>query len=144
MPKNAYTSIPTDYPLCVHADCPMAATCLHQLAYTQIGTTNRYLRLANPKRCSKDDKCEYYRNSTPVLYARGFKNLQEKMYPKQYKRFMHRLIGKFGRTAYFERRRGETLLSPKEQQIVLAALREVGIEEKLEFDAYEKNINWYG
>ena len=144
MPKKTNISVPADYPVCVHADCPMAVTCLHRLAYAQIETSNYYLRLVNPRRCSMDAKCEYYRDSAPMLYARGFKNFQEKMYPKQYKRFMHRLIGKFGRTAYFERRRGETLLSPKEQQIVLAALREVGIVEKLEFDAYEENVSWYG
>lgn len=144
MTKNANLSVPADYPLCLHADCPMAAACLHQLACDQIETSNRYLRLVNPKRCSKDDKCEYYQDPTPMRYARGFKNIQEKMYSKQYKRFMHKLIGKFGRTAYFERRRGDTLLSPKEQQIVLAVLREVGIEGEIEFDSYEENVNWYG
>ena len=75
-----------------------------------------------------------------MRYAWGFKNIQEKMY----KRFMHKLIGKFGCTAYFERRRGDTLLSPKEQQIVIAVLREVGIEGEIEFDSYEENVNWYG
>ena len=35
MPKKIYTSLPSNYTVCEHSDCPMAATCLHQLAYTE-------------------------------------------------------------------------------------------------------------
>ena len=44
---------------------------------------------------------------------------------------------------YFERRRGEFPLSPKEQRIVLNALRRVGVTEELRFDHYEESVNWY-
>lgn len=56
---------------------------------------------------------------------------------------MHKLIGKFSRNGYFERRRGESALSPKEQETVLAALKEVGVTEEMKFDSYESHINWY-
>ena len=56
---------------------------------------------------------------------------------------MHKLIGKFSSNGYFERRRGETVLSPKDQETVLAALKEVGISEEMQFDSYESHINWY-
>ncbi|MDR4037909.1 MAG: DUF6078 family protein, partial [Parabacteroides sp.] len=49
----------------------------------------------------------------------------------------------FGRNPYFERRRGEFPLSPKEQRIVLNALRRVGVTEELRFDHYEESVNWY-
>lgn len=143
MPKRTYTSLPTDYPVCKHADCQMAATCLHQQAYPTLLGSETYLRLINPRQCSKDGKCKFYRDSKPVTYARGFTNFQKKMFPGQYQTFMTTLIGKFGRNAYFERRRGETALSPKEQEIVLAALRKAGITEEIKFDAYEENVNWY-
>ena len=141
MPKKTYTSAPSDYPVCVHSDCPQAATCLHRLAYSE-KKESTYLRLINPRLCKTDGKCKFYRDSTPVAYARGFINFQKKMYPGQYQTFMTILIGKFSRTGYYERRRGATALSPKEQDIVLDALRRVGVEEKLEFDKYEENINW--
>jgi len=143
MPKRTYTSLPTDYPVCRHADCPLAATCLHQLAYPTLLGSQTILRLINPNQCSKDDKCKFYRDSNPVMYARGFTNFQKKMFPGQYQTFMITLIGKFGRNAYFERRRGETALSPKEQEIVLAALRKAGITDEMKFDAYEENVNRY-
>ena len=56
---------------------------------------------------------------------------------------MFLLMREFSRNPYFERRRGETALAPKEQHIVLQALRKAGVTEDLKFDTYEENINWY-
>ena len=53
------------------------------------------------------------------------------------------LISKFGRNAYYERRRGDTALTPKEQRIVLDALKAVGVTEEMKFESYEENTNWY-
>ena len=65
------------------------------------------------------------------------------MFPAQYQQFMSILMSHFGRNPYFERRRGESPLSPKEQRIVLNALRRVGVTEELRFDHYEESVNWY-
>ena len=143
MAKKTYTSLPSHYTVCEHSDCPMAATCLHQLAYTELLKTEPVLHLLNPTQCTKNETCKFYRNNTPVTYARGFTNFQKKMYPHQYQTFMHKLIDTFSRNGYFERRRGETVLSPKDQETVLAALKEVGISEEMQFDSYESHINWY-
>ena len=69
--------------------------------------------------------------------------MQKQMFPGQYDTFKSILIRKFSRNPYFERRRGETALSPNEQDIVLRALRRAGVTTKLDFDSYEDNINWY-
>lgn len=142
MPKKNFTGIPFRYPVCQHSDCPQAATCLHQIVYPRLLSFETYLMLLNPQKCTKDGKCEFYRNSAPVKYARGFTNFQKKMYPGQYAEFMRILIRTFSRNCYYERRRGATALSPKEQGIVLAALHKVGIAENYEFDQYEERINW--
>ncbi|MCR5470351.1 MAG: DUF6078 family protein [Prevotella sp.] len=143
MPQKTYTTTPSDYAVCIHADCPMAASCLHQKVYPKMMEEYTILRLVNPGKCSKDSQCEYYRDSKPVTYARGFLNFQKKMFPEQYQRFMISLIGKFGRNGYFERRRGARVLPPKEQEIVKDALLKVGVTEELKFDAYEELLNWY-
>ena len=136
--------IPDRYSVCEHSDCKLAATCLYQIAYVHQIESETYLRLINPRKCSKDGNCLYYRDSAPVTFARGFTNFQKRMFPDQYQRFMTRLIGKFGRNPYFERRRGDTPLPPKEQEFILNVLKEVGITEEMKFDQYEENINWYG
>lgn len=143
MPKKFYTSLPAGYPVCEHRTCPKASSCLHQTAYSAMLKKDDYLTLLNPSRCSRDASCRFYRDNEPVSYARGFTGMQKRMLPGQYKTFMFILIGEFGRNAYFERRRGETALSPQEQSVVLEALRQAGISEELKFDKYEECFNWY-
>ena len=54
MPKKEYTSLPTDYPVCEHSCCPMATTCLHQIAYSILMEQHEeYLRLINPTDAAK-------------------------------------------------------------------------------------------
>ena len=141
MPKKIHLGIPFQYPVCQHSDCPQAATCLHQIVYPKLLKSQTHLRLINPQMCTKDRQCQFYRDSQPVKYARGFTNFQKKMYPGQYDKFMRLLIATFSRNSYYERRRGDTLLSPIEQKTVLAALRKVGITENFDFDQYEEHIN---
>lgn len=143
MSKRFYTTLPDGYAVCEHVDCPVASTCLHQIAYGILLEKEKYLRLINPGLCTKDGACTFYRDCKPVTYARGFTNFQRRMYPAQYQHFMTALIGKFGRNPYFERRRGATPLPPAEQHIVLNALKDAGVNEDMRFDKYEEHINWY-
>lgn len=142
MPKKEYTSLPKDYPICEHSSCPMAATCLHQTAYSTLMEHAEYLRLINPTRCSKDEACTYYRDKKPVIFARRFTNFQKCMYPQQYDQFMTTLILHFGRNQYFKRRRGDILLPPEEQEVIRLMLEKVGADSKMDFDKYEEHINW--
>ena len=135
MPKQnkETTSLPTNYPVCEHSSCPMAATCLHHIAYTMMMEQNEeYLQLINPARCSKDESCIYYRDKKPVIFARGFTNFQKHMYPQQYDQFMTTLILHFGRNQY----------PPEEQEVIRQMLEKVGADSKMEFDNYEEHINW--
>ena len=143
MPKKENTSLPTNYPVCEHSSCPMAATCLHWIAYAEKQKTDEYLHIINPTRCSKDEACTYYRDCKPVTYAHGFTNFQRRMFPGQYARFMAICISEWSRNTYFERRRGARLIPPSEQQFILKALKTAGVTEEMQFDSYEEAINWY-
>lgn len=142
MPKKEYTSLPKDYPVCEHSSCPLAATCLHQTAYSTLLEHADYLRLINPTRCCKNEACTYYRDKKPVIFARGFTNFQKRMFPQQYDQFMTTLILHFGRNQYFKRRRGDILLPPEEQEVIRLMLEKVGADSKMDFDKYEEHINW--
>ena len=143
MPKKETTSLPTNYPVCEHSSCPMAATCLHHIAYTMMLEQNEeYLRLINPTRCSKDKTFTYYHDKKQVIFARGFTNFQKHMFPQQYDQFMTTLCFHFGRNQYFKRRRGDILISPEEQEEIRHMLEKVGADSKMEFDNYEEHINW--
>lgn len=143
MPKpNKQSAIPDNYPVCLHHDCPVASACLHQMAYATMLERDTYLRLINPTRCGNDASCTFYRDSKPVMYARGFAHFQKHMYPDQYRRFMAMCISHWSRNPYFERRRGDRLLPPAEQEFLLNALKEVGVTEDMAFGSYEEHINW--
>ncbi len=142
MPKKEYTALYAKYAVCVHADCQCADTCLRHIGYNELLKTEKILRIINPTKCTKNDKCHHYRNSSPVTYARGFTGFQEKMYPAQYETFRFACIGMFGRNGYFMRRRGAFALPPLEQEMVLQALRDAGVTEDLPFDSYEERLNW--
>ncbi len=142
MPKSPSSTIPYAYAACQHTDCPMSGNCLRQVAYKELISTSDRFCIVNPSQCSKDASCRHYRSSAPVRYARGFKGMQKRMYPEQYATFMQILVGRFSRTTFFERRRGERPMPPEEQAIVQDALRMAGVTASMDFDAYEEAIDW--
>lgn len=144
MKKNTMTKnkIPGNYPLCMNGDCPVADTCLHQLAFRRHDELGTLLKLINPSQCTGASGCSYYRDCRPVRFAKGFTNFKEKMLPKQYDKFMTLLVCHFGRNQYFKRRRGEILLPPAEQDVVMTALEKAGVNQPMDFDTYVEKVDW--
>ena len=142
MNKINYNEVPYGFMHCLEADCPMASHCLRQLAMQAVPKDQIGVLILNPQLPEPSDKCKYYRSDEPQVYGKGFQNMQKFMLPGQYDTFRYRLIGKFGRNPYFERRKGARLCSPNEVRVVKAALKEIGLEH-LEFDAYEKHLCWF-
>ena len=116
---------------------------LHRTAYEAMIEESEFMQLINPRKCTKDQSCPYYRSNKPVTFAKGFTNFQKRMFPEQYKKFMQMLITKFGRNAYFQQRRGDVCLSPKEQAFILETLKTVGVDEEMKFDEYFDQVSWY-
>lgn len=141
MNKISFKEVPDGYTVCIKSDCPLANNCLRQLAMQVLTKQNRIVRIVNPLLTQPSEQCEFYRSDEPQLYARGFAAMKEEMLPRQYKVFMSRLQSKFGRTGYFERRRGDRLCSPKDIKAVEAVLKDLGLQH-LGFDAYEQRYNW--
>ena len=143
MPKKTYTTLPENFSVCLHTDCLMADKCLRQVAYSQMTENKENLYMVNPRHCTKDEKCKFYRDATPMRYANGFTQFQKHLLPEQYQEFMSVLIKHFGRGGYFYRRRGVIALSPSEQEMVLNALRSTGFNDDIAFDSYEELYNWF-
>ena len=141
MNKISFKEVPDGYTVCIKSDCPLANNCLRQLAMQVLTKQNRIVRIVNPLLTQPSEQCEFYRSDEPQVYARGFAARKEEMLPRQYKVFMSRLQSKFGRTGYFERRRGDRLCSPKDIKAVEAVLKDLGLH-YLGFDAYEQQYNW--
>lgn len=141
MNKISFKEVPDGYTVCIKSECPLANNCLRQLAMQVLTKQNKIVRIVNPLLTQPSEQCEFYRSDEPQVYARGFAAMKEEMLPRQYKVFMSRLQSKFGRTGYFERRRGDRLCSPKDIKVVKAVLKDLGLQH-LGFDAYEQRYNW--
>ena len=141
MNKINYNEVPYGFRHCLEATCPMASHCLRQMAMQALPKDEMSVIILNPQMTKPSEDCRFYRSDEPQVYGKGFVKMKQEMLPRQYNEFMYRLIGRFGRTGYFERRRGERLCSPKEIAEVEAVLKDVGLEH-LKFDAYEKHYNW--
>lgn len=140
--ENQKLEIPHGFALCGEADCPCAEGCLRHKAYLQQAGTVKVFTVVNPRFCTKDGQCAYFRDAVPAVFARGFTQMQKRMLPGQYDAFMWKLIPYFGRNPYFERRSGKRLLSPEEQKQITDVARQVGVTEEFKFDAYEQRYNW--
>ena len=133
--------VPRGYPFCIVPDCPMGEHCLRQLARQLLDKRDKLVLVVNPKLTQPSEACEFYRSDEPQVFARGFSKMQENMLPRQYRVFMDRLKKRFGRTGYFERRRGERLCSPQDINAIQGVLDELGLSH-LGFDAYERHFDW--
>ena len=140
--KDSKLEIPHGFALCGEADCLCAAKCLRHKAYLQQAETAKVLKVVNPRFCTKDGKCACYRPAEPVLFAFGFTQMQKRMLPDQYDKFMWKLILHFGRNPYFERRNGKREISPGEQELIVDVARQVGVTEEFKFDAYQERQDW--
>ena len=140
---NKKLEIPYGFALCGEAECACAGTCLRHVAYLQQVETEKMFRVVNPRFCMKNETCAFYRDATPIVYARGFTRMQKRMLPDQYDKFSWKLIPHFGRNPYFERRRGDRKLNLQEQEIIRKALKQAGVTENLDFDLKEDGFNWF-
>ena len=142
---NSITSneVPSGFTLCTVNNCPVARHCLRHLAMDMITKEPYLITVVNPLRTQPSEACEYYCSDETRVFARGFENMQEEMLPRQYSVFMSRLKGAFGRTGYFERRRGDRLCSPADIAIIENVLAELGLSH-LKFDSYEEHRVWNG
>ena len=136
-----YNQVPHNFALCLHAECPMADTCLHRMVWSAVPDSEEHLTVLNPSCTVPGAECRYYRSAQKEVYARGFRGMQARMVPGQYIAFSQRLISHFSRNSYYERRRGERLCSPKDMAYIREVLADLGLAH-LEFDAYEERCNF--
>lgn len=106
------------------------------------GGNGKMFRVVNPRFCMKNETCAFYRDATPIVYARGFTRMQKRMLPDQYDKFSWKLIPHFGRNPYYERRNGKRVLPPDEQELIAYVAGQVGVTEEFKFDKYEYRYNW--
>ena len=112
MKDTSYSKIPSNYGLCA-ADCPRGDTCLRRIAYDRIPANVVFPPTLHLKAIeAMAGKCKYYRSNEKVRYAKGFLCTVGALAVSVSGTFRYRLIGSWGVRRYYQKRKGETLLSP--------------------------------
>lgn len=136
-------AIPDGYLLCLNRECPLANTCLRQLAEQKMTGDTKYWHIISPKYQSElKGECPDYRQEKKIVYAKGFLKMLGGLTVDQCKPVINDLIRLFGRRSYYRVRKGERLLTPDEQQWVLRVLIRNGVDKPVEFDAYLEDYAW--
>lgn len=121
-------------------------SCRHlptRIAYTHTPASVTFPPTLNPKTIeARTGKCEYYRSNQKVRYAKGFVRTTEALAVSASGTFRYGLIGTWGIRKYYQKRKGETLLSPSEQQKVMALAKKLGLQQEEYFDSYVEEYSW--
>jgi hypothetical protein len=139
-----FEDIPFQYGLCLKSDCPLADTCLRHLAVAALPEENDYATIVLPHKCIEDadGKPSYYRSNAKVRHARGFTRVLKTFPVGVLDAFRDRLIGTYPRSKYFKMRRGDILLTPKEQEFIVQTAQNKGFQGEFTFDNYEEHYLW--
>ena len=134
---------PSDYPRCLHAQCPKANDCLRQLAARQDTSDRAFIVAVNPKAIPADaGACPHFKAARKVRLAWGVKNLFDTLPQKQAKSIKAEILRHFGRTKYYRIYRHETYMEPGEQEYIRKTFLRNGIRENPVFDKYTEGYVW--
>lgn len=138
-----YSEVPNCFGMCAATDCPLADTCLRRIAFSILPADVIFPSTLNPKTIeAMAGKCKYYRPNKKVRFAKGFVRTTNALTVSASGPFRYGLIGKWGIRKYYQKRKGETLLSPDEQQQVIALAKKLGLNQEEYFDSYVEEYNW--
>lgn len=139
-----FEDIPHQYGLCLKNDCPLAETCLRYLACAAMPESKNFANILLPQRCTPDahGNYPYYHSNTKIRHARGFRRVLNTFPVNVLDAFRSRLIAIYPRNLYFKMRRGDILLTPKEQELIIRTARDKGFQGEFTFDAYEEAYLW--
>ena len=135
--------VPNNYTLCIKGDCPKAANCLRYVAVAMMPAEVERWQIVSPAYLAQmGGECPHYRSAEKVQYARGFVRMVRTLPVNISEMVAHKLIARFGRNAYYDMRKGKRVISPTEQEVIIAVVAECGAQQEVVFDSYEENFQW--
>ena len=119
--------VPKGYAVCYNNQCPRNKECLRYLCYTVLPESEDVCPAVLPQ-AWQGDECRKFVEARPVQLAWGMKRLFKDVPSWQSPVIRHELMDLFGsRTTYFRYRRGEFLITPKQQEQVAEIFQRYGI-----------------
>ena len=139
--KNIKKDSIMDYAACPLASCKKSGTCIRYAAYLKAQEEKESFSILNTSKFTTPDMgCENYLTPVKQRMARGFRALYETL-PKCNSHYFWTCTSFMNETSWYRAKRGDLLLTPKEQEILLEAFRENGADMSVGFDGYvEKEV----
>lgn len=128
--------IPYYYSRCFQSDCPLADLCTHYLAgkFVPAGCVEGEAVYPTAR---QGNTCRCFKEIRVIKAAYGFTALFAEVKHKDDTPLRDRIKAYLGnKSAFYRYHHGERLLSPKQQEWILALFRKYGYEENLHFDGY--------
>ena len=131
------------YQPCYSTTCPLREHCLHSILAAYVPDDKIYIpsvNLNNPKTQRPD--CPVFRRDEPVRMPVGLAPLYYNMPGRIEHNIRQELIWHFGRTQYFEIRKGLRLISPEDQEVIAAVCRSNGWNGPFVYDGEQEDWLW--
>ena len=137
-PDFTYDLVPASWPVCFVANCPLAESCLNHLAGLHL-PDNLTIGPAIYPTALRDGKCGHYKKIRKIQAAWGFDTLFTDVKQRDaapLRSAIKNYLG--GNGTYYRYHNGERLLTPEQQEHILALFRQCGYSENLHFDGYRE------
>ena len=130
-----------DYAVCPLASCKKSSTCIRHAAYIKAQAEKDIYDILNTSKFTTSDAgCKHYLTPVKLRMARGFKTIYETL-PKCNSHYFWTRTFFASETSWYRAKRGDLLLTPDEQNILLEAFRAHGADISVGFDGYvEKEV----
>lgn len=121
---------------CPNASCSRSNTCARHAYYLKALREKDSFQVMNLGRLVPDGTpCPYHLTAQRQRWARGFTRLYASIPHGSVHYFF--LNTPYAKRRFYKARKGEVLISPKDQQLLLAAFQHYGADMSLDFDGYE-------
>ena len=133
-PGLRYEDVPDQWAVCPNDQCPRAQECLRHRAYTLMPASEKQ-RLSVMPQAWQSGECTEFAEDRPQQLAWGMKRLFNGIPEWKATAIRHELYDLFGaERTYYRFRRGEYVITPKQQQDIADLFARHGITEPRQYD----------
>lgn len=138
------SGMPKAFTVCNVTGCPLSETCLRHIMYATVASKEKpYIEVINPEWvAAQKGQCGMYLKNEKVRRARGFMRTIRAIPTGHINSFRTSAISRMGYKRYYQTRRGEILLTPTEEAIVIKLANHFGVKLDEYFDGYSYVLLW--
>ena len=137
-----WSLVPTTWRQCFYSDCPKHEVCSHYFTGQRVPDGIVSGPAVYPNAC-KGGNCEFFKELRSINAAYGFDPLFKDVKQRDYTVLRTKIkeyLG--GHSAYYRYNRGERLLTPEQQEWIIALFNQHGYTENLTFKNYLETLDF--